>query len=188
MSIQFFKKYVDLAGHGSNLVLEGTSKNKFKKFEIEGNTEQEQYSGKNLFDKEAEITNTSHISSYSYNNGKYTIIPTGTGNPNFSMKIPNLPAGNYYFKSEVWLSNATALANSGGVTFNFGSNYNRSFTTTEESTVIGFNWSNPGNIEPFILDLSTLQIEEGSTATSYEPYVRTEYLAQIQNTLNKLKM
>ena len=173
---------------GSSFDLNGTVNKKFIKFEIEGNTEQAQYEGKNLFDKDAEITNTSNITSYSYNNGKYTIIPTGTGNPNFSIKIPNLPAGNYYFKSEVSLSNATALGNSGGVTFNFGSNYNRSFTTTEESTIIGFNWGNPENTEPFILDLSTLQIEAGTTPTTYEPYVRAGYLAQTQNTHNKLKM
>ena len=37
-----------IKGTGSNIVLEGTSKNKFKKFEVGGDTEQTQYSGKNI--------------------------------------------------------------------------------------------------------------------------------------------
>ena len=124
--------------------------------------------GKNKFDKDAEVIQIGHISNYSYSNGIYTIIPTGKGNPQFKLKC-KIPAGSYVLNSSTSLSEATQLVNDNNTLNNFWANYkNQSFTLEETSEYMIFNWNNPGNTNPIILNLNTLMIsKEGGTYVSY---------------------
>lgn len=138
-----------------------------------GDTLQQTYSGKNLFGIGSLRSTTNGSSSIS--NGVITLIPTGTGNSIVRLNlIKPLPAGTYTLNSSTYLSASTQLRNSTDSTtiYNFSSNYqNVTFTTTDEAPMIRFNFANPGNTNPIYIDLNTLQIEAGSTPTSYEPYV-----------------
>ena len=126
-------------------------------------------SGKNKFNMNTTVYTRNAISSYSFSNGVYTLIPTGTGNPNITLDV-SIPAGTYILNSKKYLSVASVLTNKNGVSLkNFGSNYtNMSFTITEESALFSFNWGNPGNTNPIILDLTSLIISEDGG--DYEPY------------------
>lgn len=146
---------------------------KLKSVELLGDTTQQTYRGKNLFGIGSLRSTTNGSSSIS--NGVITLIPTGTGNPIVRLNlIEPLPAGTYTLNSSTYLSTTTQLRNSTDSTtiYNFSSNYqNVTFTTTDEAPMIRFNFANPGNTNPIYIDLNTLQIEAGSTATTYEPYV-----------------
>lgn len=138
-----------------------------------GNSTQQTYSGKNLFGVGALGSTTNGSATIS--DGIITLIPTGTGNSIVRLNlIKPLPAGSYTLNSSTYLSTATQLrdANDSLTIYNFASSYqNVTFTTTDEAPMIRFNFLNPGNTNPIYIDLNTLQIEVGSTATSYEPYV-----------------
>lgn len=137
---------------------------------VDGKSEQATRSGKNKFNKDTSVNTTGYITSYTYSNGVYTIIPTGTGNPQIRLNV-SIPQGTYTLNSNNYLSVATLLRNNNGLLYSFENNYeNQTFTINESSSVLVFNWANPSNTNPIILDLNTLQIEQGSTATSYEPY------------------
>ena len=149
---------------------DGTAETLFKKLDLKGNTSQYTTTGKQLFNKNANVTDSSNITSYTNNNGKYTIIPTGTGNPQLRIQL-TIPAGDYTLNSGVYLSLATIIRSSTSSIKNFSDNYsNQNFTITEASAEIVFNWSNPGNTNPITLDLSSLMINTGSVAQPYEEY------------------
>ena len=168
---------------GFSFNLQNTVKKRFKIFNIFGNSVQDGTptptnpvtiesvaDDVNLFDKEAELVTYGYISSYKYSNGIYTIIPTGTGNPQIRLKFI-LPAGTYTLNSEAYLSIATILRNNNGILNNFQDEYqNQTFTTTETSAELFFNWANPNNTNPITLDLRTLKIQKGTVATPYSPY------------------
>ena len=168
---------------GFSFDLQNTVKRYFKIFNIFGNSVQDGIptptnpvpiesvaDDVNLFDKETELITYVYISSYEYSNGIYTIIPTGTGNPQIRLKFI-LPAGTYTLNSEAYLSIATILRNNNGLLNNFQAEYqNQTFTTTETSAELVFNWTNPNNTNPITLDLRTLKIQKGTTATPYSPY------------------
>ena len=86
-------------------------------------------------------------------------------------------AGTYTFNSSTFISNASQLRNAAGsIVHNFGNGYlNKTFTLTETATVITFNWYSTGSTTPFTVDLSTLQIELGNSASSYESYQGASY-------------
>ena len=124
----------------------------------------------NLFDKEATISSTGYITSYTYSNGIYTIIPTGTGNPQIRLNV-SIPQGTYTLNSNNYLSIATILRNNNGLLYSFENNYeNQTFTINESSSELVFNWVNPNNTNPIILDFNTLKIQKGTVATPYSPY------------------
>lgn len=138
-------------------------------------------SGKNLFGI-GSLRSTS-AGSASISNGVITLIPTGTGNPIVRVNlIKPLPAGTYTLNSSTYLSVTTQLRNATDSTtiYNFSSNYqNVTFTTTDEAYMIRFNFVNPGNTDPIYIDLNTLQIEVGSTATNYETYRSQSYTVDL---------
>ena len=91
-------------------------------------------------------------------------------------------AGNYTFNSATPISNATQMRDvvNGTILYNFGGAYqNRQFTLPATCRAIALNWAATGSTTPFTVDLSTLQIELGSTATTYEPYQGQSYTIDI---------
>lgn len=155
---------------GESIDLNDSANAKIREPKLIGKSWQNSTTGKQLFNKNAQVTSTGNITSYTNNNGIYTIIPTGTGNPQIRIECI-IPAGTYILNSEVYLSATQVLRSANETLKNFGSQYkNQNFTTTADSTEILFNWDNPGNTNPIILDLSSLMINTGSTVEPYEEY------------------
>ena len=197
MSIQFFKKYVDLIGYGSNLVLEGTSKNKFKKFEIEGKTEQEQYEGYNELETTQiyEQTTRNGIAFKTNKDGTITLNGTATANMDIyfmnNTEEINLETNqNYILSKKIVNGSASHLMIAcylDNVTSTFSGNIKDLGSDTEIRTLQNCRiFVNSGDV---FNDVTVgLMLLKGTTDKPYEPYVRTEYQAQTQNTHNKLKM
>ena len=143
---------------------------------LKGDTFQQTYSGKNLFGG-LTFVSLNNGSAWDFTNNVLTITPSHIDrNPGITFSLGNsLPAGTYTLNCDNYISSSTQLRESagsmgGGANFNNGySNVKR--TTTATTSYITFNWAATGSLDPFSIDLSTLQIEAGSTATSYEPYV-----------------
>ena len=97
-------------------------------------------------------------------------------------------AGTYTFNSSTFISNASQLRNAAGsIVHNFGNGYlNKTFTLTETATAITFNWYSTGSTTPFTVDLSTLQIELGNSASSYESYQGASYEVNLGKNLMTL--
>ena len=133
--------------------------------------------GKNLFGGLTEY----YVSycTYTLANNILTITPADTThNPGVGFILGTSIASG----STVHLSNATSIGastqlrdSSNTVVANFGSGTNTTKTLTGTADRIVFNWFATGSTTPFTVDLSTLQIELGSTATTYEPYQGQEF-------------
>ena len=121
---------------------------------------------KNLFNPESKILNLTNIASYSYDNGIYTIIPKTSENVQFRMSLYLLP-GSYVFNSSLVTASNIIIRNETSVIKTLSSYTNQTFTTTNKVDRILFNLNSPDGISPIILNLSDLQIEEGSTASDY---------------------
>ena len=133
--------------------------------------------GINKFDKNSTVLSTSNITSYTYENGVYTIVPNGTGNPQVILNV-NIPTGTYTLNSSTSLGDATILRHDTTALKNFSNSYTaQNFTLTDKANNMIFNWTNPGNTNPFKLDLNTLQIVKGTytsqTMPEYKPYTHS---------------
>lgn len=165
-----------VSGEGENLTLNGTAEDDFRKFVVKGNTKQDSYTGKNLvpFTNQDFTLNNVH---YYVKNGSLILDGTSTSetsslNSKFKEQFRfTLPEGTYKI-SHKETDGACYLYNlndtSSAITVVNKNILSDTFTLTEETEVyIGFyvyqNIFNNVNTE--------LMIEEGSTATSYEPYV-----------------
>lgn len=126
--------------------------------------------GENKFNKDANVVGSTNCS-YNYENGIYTITNTNNNNPSLALGL-NLEAGNYVLNSSNYLSTSTQIRSiNNNVMANLQANYqNKTFTIEEQSGRITFNWLSVGVGNTITLDLNTLKIKEGSTATSYTPY------------------
>ena len=134
--------------------------------------------GKNLFNKNASVLSATHCT-YTFSDGVYTITNTDSSNPQISLAL-TLPAGSYILNSSTALSRSTIIKSGSTTTANLGTSYqNKTFTTTESSDRVQFNWLTTS--DPIILDLNTLQIELGSQATSYSAYFTPIELCKIGN-------
>lgn len=140
-----------------------------------GDTSQRTYTGKNLFGG-LTYAAKSYVASYTLTNNILTITPAYTDRNSgitFALGKP-VPAGTYTLSSNNFISDSTQLrenASSMGGGANFNNYTEATRTTTATTPYVTFNWVATGSLEPFNIDLSSLQIEAGSTATSYEPYV-----------------
>ena len=124
-----------------------------------GNTTQQTYSGKNLFNKNATVTSFGNCT-YTYSDGVYTITNTNDSNPRLSLNLV-LPAGTYTLNSSTYLSAATQIVDENSTLANLSNKYSgKTFTIESSSTNIRFNWASTS--ETIILDLNTLQIEAGA--------------------------
>ena len=160
---------------GTNLVLEESLSRKLNLLILKGNTEQTQLSGKNLFD-----------GTYSVE-GKYLNENGGEGiqsNFNISNFVEVKPNTSYTLSSSsTSLGGVAAIGQyDGDGNFIIGSPYNNNskitILTKNNCTKVKFSYKN---------DESNYQFEEGSQATSYEPYCggipspNPDFLQQIKN-------
>lgn len=133
--------------------------------------------GKNLFGGLTEY----YVSycSYTLANNILTITPADTThNPGVGFLLgASIPSGTtIHLSSATSIGTATQLRDSSNaVVANFGSGTDTTRTLSGTAERIVFNWQSTGSTTPFTVDLSTLQIEVGSTATSYEPYQGQSY-------------
>lgn len=128
--------------------------------------------GKNLFGGLTEIL-TAHCSCSLVNN-IMTITPTDTTyNTAVTFALgAEIPSGaTVHLSSSTTIAASTQLRDSSSVIVaNFGGGIDTTKTLSGTADRITFNWLSTGSTTPFAVDLSTLQIEIGSTATDYEPY------------------
>ena len=165
-----------VSDEGDNLTLDGTA-NCPMKMELKGNTEQTTYTGKNLFDNvygQTEKVYTTKINANSplmnVNCYPINLLP----NTQYTLKVDM----NGYQKTGEWIA---------GICFENGNIISllqlssmadittTTFTTDSTGVVYvgqryGFTYGTTGRMDLF-LQTTKIQLEEGSTATDYEPYV-----------------
>lgn len=166
------KAMLQVEGQGTDITLQNTSENKFVEFSLEGRTEQEQLTGKNLFDKDnANILNTAidanglgNNTPSSYRtvyipckpNTTYTISKLYDSSKNrFTVAYTNvLPDYNIQTYGNIYNNNAS------NVTITTGA---------DAKYIVAYVWISGGDTTVKEM-IDSIQIEQGSTATSYEPY------------------
>ena len=163
-----------VTGEGTEVTLTPTRKGRLALIP-KGNSTQETTTGKQLFNKNANVLSTSYCS-YTYSNGVYTITPADTTH-NFTMDIAlELPEGTYSLNSDMALSNSQQFKDVNGTTLiNWGSGYSYVHNTSTGVTAkMRFNWTARENA--VTLDLNTLMVVSGnygsSTFPAYEKYTR----------------
>lgn len=141
-------------GTGTDITLNNTSNNKFLQLDVKGNTEQTQLTGKNLFDKSNIVTDNrlsttgGATSAEGYYISSYIPVIAGT------TYTKNSPTADAYHRVCFYSSNSTSG-------FISASNDNTNVAPTG-ATYMRFCG--------LLTELDTTQLEEGSTATSYEPF------------------
>ena len=167
-------------GQGSDITLPNTSENKFVEFGLEGRTEQEQLTGKNLFNISNvtfDLPGSSVIDS--------NIIKNTMGLYNQQIKVITsriFTAGTYTISGKVYIGDVNpekryVVGFYGNYKYKVVQSYNSweefSVTITIDANKDGLVFQGIGNATNS-LNLNTqfkdIQVEEGSTATSYEPY------------------
>lgn len=159
---------------GQDIALTGTTEIKFAKPPLPmGNSEQVQYSGKNLLNISQLDETVQGIRFKGNDNNELTISGTYTGSANyisFPYKAINLPAGTYTFTSD---SNNTPS----GITLRLWTtptNLNLlnggSGTTQEDLTSFTFSLIGISNGGTYNITYK-IQLENGNTKTDFEPYV-----------------
>ena len=159
-------------GSGTSLSMNNTANTRMKMNLAPSELEQETTTGKNLFNKNATVSSSTHCS-YTFNNGIYTITNTDTSNPSLTLRM-SLPAGSYTLNSASSLGTATQIRNaSDAYITSLGGDYAyKTFTINENAGYIRFNWTS--TTSTITLDLNTLFIVAGtytsSTMPNYEEY------------------
>ena len=137
------------------------------KLHISGNSEQDSRSGKNLIHPDYIINGAFSVdASVVENNSGYT----ETNNTKYRVvRIPDLPAGTYTF-SVNWNYTARIIRDyrDGTIATRGVDNNTYTFTTTTDG-LYALCFRNTDSTD-FTDDEYTIQIEQGTTATSYEPY------------------
>ena len=140
--------------------------------------------GKNLFGGLTEC----YVSycTYTLVDNILTITPSDTThNPGvgFLLGSPILSGATVHLSSATTVSTSTQLRDySSTVVANFGGGIDTTKTLSGTADRIMFNWASTGSTTPFTVDLSTLQIELGSTKTTYEPYQGQSYKINLGGT------
>lgn len=155
-------------GQGSDITLPNTSENKFVEFELEGRTEQEQLSGKNLLN-----------------------VPSTFELNRFNEFLINLEAGSYIISLEKWATsgtNGSSVFNIDGTSYSLN-NSNKSITVNlanDITRIYMYSYYDYNSSAGITATFTNLMIRKASvTDASYEPYCRTEYLAPHQVFHNK---
>lgn len=166
------KAMLQVEGQGTDITLQNTSKNKFVEFGLEGRTEQESLSGKNLF----------NLTAQDFQNGETMGASKKvelTLKPNTYYTLSSNEAEGTVNATNIWFNGSRSAED--GVFINRP----RTSQTDENGKLfIAIRTDKITNV----LDNYWIQLEEGSTATSYEPYCRTEYQHQILSIKYQLKM
>lgn len=182
-------------GQGTDITLENTSENKFVEFGLEGRTEQESLSGKNLanyLESSIQVADLIRGTIQLTNNGFSYNITQNWGN-GMGVLIPiDLKLGEtYYFKCD--LTNGTKVLNYRLQQTTDNTSYQNiangsSFTCNDDFKFLRIYIANETHSGVNSGSVSNIMINNGSTAENFEPYCRTEYQAQTQTFHNKLKM
>ena len=182
-------------GQGSDITLPNTSENKFVEFGLEGRTEQEQLTGKNLINIPNGTLTRRGITT-SRENGVLTIsgtFNTGTEDLYFVTNTEiSIPAGTYIVSIDESISNFGLI-----IAFRGNSWTDATITPNAKSVTVTFEEDKdtlaiyPYNVPAgSSLNLTIKPMVRLSSVTdgTWEPYCRTEYQAQTQSLHNKLKM
>lgn len=126
--------------------------------------------GKNLFNKNG-IKITSTNCSVTNNNGVLTIQPSSYNGKNYAVCLDvDIKPGTYFYTGKA--SSSTQFRNggaSGEVVCNLGASTNKVINIAKDVDCIVLNYTAISN-GVITFDLNSIQIEEGTVATQYEPY------------------
>ena len=164
---------MEVTGSGSDITLYGTSKNKFKSINIQGNSEQKQLTGKNLFDSDTILANkTSFVK-----NGNFYMFYLLPENFKNQIKITALLKG----ELQSYLTAGFCIN-----PFASGGSAYRVIANGEATSHDSFNFSNAQNVYFFIgnsrqlrddyeevdliLNNYQIQVETGTESTDFEPF------------------
>ena len=174
---------------GEEITINDSANYKFKKFGIKGNTEQDSYTGKNKFNINWFQPRTTNGITATIENDHLLLNGTATERAYINFAIPSNTFednNNYwYLKSDVELSNfhinETGSTGTGSINMTPTTNWAREVLNSYVSTG-GFLAISPGtvlnNCKVYIY------VNDENVAVSnfvYEPYVRTEFQAHLQN-------
>lgn len=152
------------------------------KFTKEGKTEQKTYTGKNLFYDTPSSTTSNGITLTKNSDGSFTLNGTTTGVSIFVFRLPKaLPAGTYTFSiegsdnipGEVFLrardNNGAMVETQSQVNGNNTTQNSHTFTCKKDISIVAINITRAGiTFNNFVI---YPQLEKGTTATKFEPYV-----------------
>lgn len=151
-------------------------------FQVNGNTEQTTYSGKNLFYNVVTNSTPSGITIAQNDGGSFILNGTTTGVSIFNFRLPEpLPAGKYTFSIEgsdnipgsVFLrardNNGAMVSTDAQVQGNNTTKNSHTFTSEKEIVTVALNITKAG--QTFNNFVIYPQLEKGTTATKFEPYV-----------------
>lgn len=168
------------------------------KFTKEGKTEQKTYTGKNLFYDTPSSTTSNGITLTKNSDGSFTLNGTTTGVSIFDFRLPKaLPAGTYTFSIEgsdnihgnVFLrardNNWAMVETQSQVNGNNTTQNSHTFTCKKDISIVAINITRAGiTFNNFVI---YPQLEKGTTATKFEPYVgatpspNPDYPQEIEN-------
>lgn len=168
----FFDADEDVSDCGSTVSLSGTVDSTIKSFELQGDTYQQTYTGKNLMPMAISDNTTSRVTNFKI------LLPAGTYTISFDLSDIVLGSNQSF---NILMTISGAISGGGNYDGNISGTINSTtatrksftFTTTADSDVLANSniriaqnyWNNGARAK-----LSNIQIEAGSTATSYEPY------------------
>ena len=152
------------------------------KFSLDGKTEQKTYTGKNLFYDTPSSTTSNGITLTKNSDGSFTLNGTTTGVSIFDFRLPKaLPAGTYTFSIEgsdnipgdVFLrardNNGAMVETQSQVNGNNTTQNSHTFTCKKDISIVAINITRAGiTFNNFVI---YPQLEKGTTATKFEPYV-----------------
>lgn len=152
------------------------------KFTKEGKTEQKTYTGKNLFYDTPSSTTSNGITLTKNSDVSFTLNGTTTGVSIFDFRLPKaLPAGTYTFSIEgsdnipgdVFLrardNNGAMVETQSQVNGNNTTQNSHTFTCKKDISIVAINITRAGiTFNNFVI---YPQLEKGTTATKFEPYV-----------------
>ena len=151
--------------------LEGTKAGKMK-LDIKGNSTQDTTEGKNKFDVNVIQERTTGGITMTFNGQTIHLQGTTSANANFYMKTGKsivLPAGTYFLTRSSMTGIATLKLTSGSDTIVATGSSDVSFTLASETTIDGLTLQVPSTVGNVNKDI-VIQLEAGSTGSSYEPY------------------
>lgn len=171
-----------IEAHREGKELKVNNYKQINKFAKEGKTEQKTYTGKNLFYDTPSSTTSNGITLTKNSDGSFTLNGTTTGVSIFDFRLPKaLPAGTYTFSIEgsdnipgdVFLrardNNGAMVETQSQVNGNNTTQNSHTFTCKKDISIVAINITRAGiTFNNFVI---YPQLEKGTTATKFEPYV-----------------
>ena len=180
-----YEDYPKVTGTGTEITLSGTKAGKLS-LDVKGNSTQETTTGKNKFSKNDGTQTNNGITTIISNNNVFSLNGTSTSGANwFTLDRTNivLPAGTYTFSANydkgtinspgnilMFLRGSGATTNLCSISLPVSTTpvKSNSFTIEQETSINIYGYCAANIvISNYIMKL---QLEQGSTATSYEPY------------------